>query len=107
MIFYFCNTYCSIITYHCGSILGLQFTCGSFNALLLCVYLPYECSDNHDDYMFYLSKIFQIIDEFQSPYIFVCADFNANIRGRSQFGDDLLQLCSDNSMLSRCIIFTT
>ena len=48
--------------------------------------------------MFYLSKIFQIIDEFQSPYIFVCGDFNANIRGLSQFGDDLLQLCSNNSL---------
>ena len=59
---------------------------------------PYDCSDNHDDYMFYLSKLFQIIDEFQSPYIFVCGDFNANIRSPSQFGDDLLQLCSDNSL---------
>ena len=48
--------------------------------------------------MFYLSTIFQIIDEFQSPYIFVCGDFNAHIRGPSQFGDDLLQLCSDNSL---------
>ena len=44
--------------------------------------------------MFYLSKLFQINDEFQSPYIFVCGDFNANIRGPSQFRDDLLQLCS-------------
>ena len=85
------NKYCSIITYDCDRILGLQFTCGSFTALFLYVYIPYECSDNHDDYMFYLSKIFQIIDEFQSPYVFVCGDFNANIRGPSQFDDDLLQ----------------
>ena len=47
--------------------------------------------------MFYLSKIFQIIDEFQSPYIFVCGDFNANIRSPSQFGDDLLQLYFENT----------
>ena len=92
------SKFCSIITYDCDRILGLQFTCGSFTALFLCVYLPYECSDNYDDYMFYLSKIFQMIDEFQSPYIFVCGDFNANIRGPSQFGDDLLQICSDNSL---------
>ena len=69
-----------------------------FHCTFLCVYLPYDCSDNHDDYMFDLSKLFQIIDEFQSPYIFVCGDFNANIRSPSQFGDDLLQLCSDNSL---------
>ena len=48
-----------------------------FHCTFLCVYLPYDCSDNHDDYMFYLSKLFQVIDEFQSPYIFVCGDFNA------------------------------
>ena len=64
------NTYCStsrsIITYDCDRILGLQLTWGSFIALFLCVYLLCDCSDNHDDYMFYLSKIFQIIDEFQS-----------------------------------------
>ena len=47
---------------------------------------------------FYLSKLFQIIDEFQSPYIFVCGDFNSNIRSPSQFDDDLLQLFSDNSL---------
>ena len=28
------NKYCSIITYDCDRILGLQFTCGSFTALL-------------------------------------------------------------------------
>ena len=67
------SKFCSIITYDCDRILGLQFTCGSFTALFLCVYLPYECSDNHDDYMFYLSKIFQIIDEFQSP-IYLCVE---------------------------------
>ena len=99
------NKYCSIITYDCDRILGLQFTCGSFTALFLCVYLPYECSDNHDDYMFYLSKIFQIIDEFQSLYIFVCGDFDANIRGPSQFCDDLLQLCSDNSLCLADVLF--
>ena len=58
------NKYCSIVTYDCDRILGLQLTCGSFTALFLCVYLPYDCSDNHDSYMFCLSKIFQIIDEF-------------------------------------------
>ena len=32
------NRYCSIITYDCDRILGLQFTCGSFTALFLCAY---------------------------------------------------------------------
>ena len=68
-----------------------------FHCTFLCVYLLYDCS-GHDDYMFYHSKLFQIIDDVQSLYIFVCGDFNANIKSPSQFGDDLLQLCSDNSL---------
>ena len=59
---------------------------------------PYDCPDNLDDYMFYLSKLLQIIDDYPSPYIFVCGDFNANIAHRSEFGTALLQLCSDHSL---------
>ena len=51
-----------------------------------------------DEFVFYLSKTFQIFDEFQSPYISVCRDFIANIRGPNQFDEDLLQLSSDNSL---------
>ena len=35
---------------------------------------------------------------FRHPIYFVCGDFNANIRGSSQFGDDSFQHCSDNSL---------
>ena len=79
-------------------IIGIEFVCNSFSALFLCVYLPYDCSDNHDNYMFYLSKLLQIIDDYPSPYIFVCGDINANIAERSQFGSTLLQLCADHSL---------
>ena len=44
--------------------------------------------------MFLLVKISQIIDYFQTPYVYVCGDFNANIRYTSQFGDELSQLCT-------------
>ena len=36
----------------------------SFKALFLCVYLPYDCAENFDDYMFYLSQLLQIIEDF-------------------------------------------
>ena len=48
--------------------------------------------------MFYPRKLLQIIDDYPSPYIFVCGDFNANIAERSQFGSTLLQLCADHSL---------
>ena len=46
--------------------------------------------------MFLLAKISQIINEFQTPYVYVCGDFNANTRWTSQFGDELSPLCRCN-----------
>ena len=34
-----------------------------------------------------------LFDEFQTPYVYVCGDFDANTRCTSQFGDELSQLC--------------
>ena len=55
--------FCSIKTYDSDRIIDIEFVCNSFTALFLCVYLPYDCSDNLDDYMFYLGKLLQIIDD--------------------------------------------
>ena len=57
----------TMLTYDCDRIVRLKFELNSFAVLFVCVYLPYDCSDNFDDYMFLLAKISQIIDEFQTP----------------------------------------
>ena len=92
------NAYCSIKRYDCDRIVGIEFVYGSFTALFLCVYLPYDCAENFDDYMFYLSQLLQIIEDFSSPYVYICGDFNANVFSHSRFGNELLRLCSDNSL---------
>ena len=48
-----------------------------------------------DDYMFYFSQLLQIIEDFPSPYVHICGDFNANVLSHSRFGDELRRLCSD------------
>ena len=53
------NAYCSIKRYDCDRIVGIEFIYGSFTALFLCVYLPYDCAENYDDYMFYLSQLLE------------------------------------------------
>ena len=50
------NKYISIVTYDCDRIVGIKFELNSFAALFVCVYLPYDCSDNFDDYMFLLAR---------------------------------------------------
>ena len=66
-----------------------------FKGLFLCVYFPYDCANNFDDYMFYLSQLLQIIEDFSSSYVYICGDFNANVLSHSGFGDELQRLCSD------------
>ena len=45
----------------------------------------------------YLSQLSQIIEDFSSPYVYICGDFNANAFSHSRFGNEPLRLCSDNS----------
>ena len=67
------NVYCSIKRYDCDRIVGIEFVSGSFAVLFLCVYLPYDCAENFDDYMymFYLSQLLQIIEDYSSPYVYI------------------------------------
>ena len=60
------NKHCTFKTYNCNRITGLEINCGSFKALFLCVCVPCDSSENYDDFMFYLSKLLQIADEFHS-----------------------------------------
>ena len=92
------NVYRSIKRYDCDRIVCIEFLYGSFTASFLCVYLPYDCAENLDDYMFHLSQLLQIIEDFSSPYVYICGDFNANVFLHPGFGNELLRLCSDNSL---------
>ena len=41
----------------------------------------------------------QIVDEFESPYVYICGDFNANLLQTSRFGKELRKVCSDNCLI--------
>ena len=49
--------------------------------------------------MFYLAKMLHILDEFESPYVYICGDFNANLLQTSRFGKELRKVCSDNCLI--------
>ena len=66
----------------------------TFSLLILCIFPPFDSSENYDDYMFYLAKMLQIVDEFGSPYVYICCDFNANLLQTSRFGKELRKVCS-------------
>ena len=64
--------------------------------LFVCVYLPYDCDVNYDDYCFYFNKINRIIDTTSTPYVFILGDFNANINSDTLFGKELIDFCKIN-----------
>ena len=91
--------YCSIKRYDCDRIVGIEFVYCSFTALFLCVQCIYlMTAQKKDGYMFYLSQLLQIIEDFSSPYVYICGGFNANVFSHSRFGNELLRLCSNNSL---------
>ena len=93
------NTYSAFKTYDCDRIIGLKINCTFFSLLILCIYLPYDSSENYDDYMFYIAIMLQIVDEFGSPYVYICGDFNANLLQTSRFGKKLRKVYSENCLI--------
>ena len=72
--------------------------------LFVCVYLPYDCDVNYDDYCFYLNKINCIIDTASTPYVFIMRDFNANINLDTLFGKELIDFCDINYLLKNMLL---
>ena len=83
-------------TDNCNRIVDIKFNCGSLKALFLCVYMPCDSIGSYHDFMFYLSKILQLADEFPSPHV-ICGNFNANTKHPSRFGKELIDVCNANS----------
>ena len=50
------------------------------------------------------NKLLHITDEFSSPYIFLCGDFNDNTQRESRFGKELVDMC--NCDPPKAVLFT-
>ena len=71
---------------------GLECIFEHIKILLLGVYLPYNSVQNFEDFLFSLGKIRTIIEEFDSPYVFVLGDFNVDIKKQTSFGKAFFHL---------------
>ena len=79
-------------------IIGLECMFDTVKILLLGVYLPYNSPNNFEDFIFSLGKIRTIIDEFDSPYVCVLGDFNADVEKTTSFGKELLSFCQESDL---------
>ena len=63
---------------------------------IICVYLPYQCSENEDEFLGKLGILSSIINDSPIRNVIVLGDFNANIKGRvSNFGRYLDSFCTE------------
>jgi hypothetical protein len=81
-------------------LIGVKIKCGDRQIAFLNVYLPVDCAQNIDDFLFYLSKIEDFMDNY-SPYAAVLGDFNTNLlqNSHSVFRRHLIQHCTDNNLV--------
>lgn len=89
------------IEVHDKRVMSLKVQCNDVEYLFVNVYLPY-CSDkNLDEYLFYLGKLKNIIDDASCQFVYLLGDYNAdvtNMRDRSivhKFGQELAQFTAD------------
>ena len=81
--------YISIVQYEDNRIIGCNVGISDNSMLFVNVYLPYQCVDNHDDFVLYLGKLTAIINECTTPTIAIVGDFNA--KAGTMFESELLQ----------------
>ena len=87
------------VSYDDDRIIGLEYSFCDFKMLFVGVYLPYDTKNNFGQYVYYLAKLKTIVDDFDSPYVCMLGDFNADIVKNSTFGKELNRFCTDANLL--------
>ena len=80
-------------------IVGIQLCQDNNKLAILCIYLPYQCTDNEEEYLTKLGQLSAVIDDIDTTCITVIGDFNADAAGAdSCFWNHLRQFCLDNNL---------
>ena len=86
------------VTYGDDRIIGLECNLSGIKMLFVGVYLPYNTQLNFDRYVYYLAKLKTIVDDFDSPYVALLGDFNADIVKGTEFGKELQSFCNESHL---------
>ena len=74
---------------------GIYLNAENRKLLILNVYMPYERPNFECVYLDYLAKVYAVVQNAETPSVFITGDFNADISKRSLFGPLLKQFVSD------------
>lgn len=86
------------ISFNDDRIVALECCINGLKILLIGVYLPYDNKQNFAQYVHYLAMLKSIIDEYDSPYVCILGDFNADIVKQTDFGKELEGFCQETSL---------
>ena len=99
---------CNIVDLDDTRLLGIEIAINNnddeIKLLFVNIYMPFDCADNADDFMQYLSRVNDIFETYPTPYVYVIGDLNANVivknnQCSSKFGETLLKFCNDEDIL--------
>jgi exonuclease III len=94
---------CSVKQFDDCRRLDLEVVTNNELMLLINVYMPYQCHDNYDSYMYYLGKLSALVDEAPTAKVAILGDLNAHIN--TLFYNELCKLCHDtNLIMSDCLL---
>ena len=80
--------------------IGIELSCNDKKIIILNVYMPYECTQNEDEYLSRLAFILSFIQDNSSSYIYLVGDMNADVSSvNSIFGKHLIQFCLDSGLI--------
>ena len=67
---------------------------------IITAYLPYNSHENEDEFLEKLGILISIINDIDSPYIWVLGDFNAHIgKSPTNFGNQFNEACDENELI--------
>ena len=69
----------------CDWACGLNINLNSKLLCIICVYLPYECDKNYDEYISCLEQLRLFVDDSDTTSDFILGDFNCDLRKQSAF----------------------
>ena len=79
---------------------GIMFEQDGRKYAIICVYMPYECSDNADIYLEKLGVLHSILDELDTTCVSILGDWNGDISDPNlQFARHLKLFCLDTGLI--------
>ena len=96
---------CQIVDLDDQRLMGVKFDCNGSTIFIVNIYMPYCCENNTEDFMFYLTKMENIMADADTPYVFAIGDFNADCNKNTsgviqhKFGLEINKFCSSEGLI--------